>query len=332
MFRDESEGGDLWVGTRADCAHQTALFKSDCGRSRFGKSLARVLWCWQRPEILFHLGEIVLGGLESRCLLWLPTFSLLSKFTLDFFFSSFNFLALFHKGRRWRRTTKRTRSVSLFGIASWTSSFSFRSAPEFAQLEMSCTANRKRQKKKSEKWDALKGVWIVGPSICLHNSAASCRPSWFHFEIFKKCPHQFFFSLKNTATRIVAGMCSVLSLLGAQSSRSSAPHTSTNFVCVPSSWFRCCRSVRLVTFEVLTFHFDSRLQSLLHRFQPEKKKIPPASAFKSVRGAMDSLLSLPTLVYSSLESAGQIVGYEEVPTSTDFSLHVHRGHRPVLVP
>ena len=39
-----------------------------------------------------------------------------------------------------------------------------------------------------------------------------------------------------------------------------------------------------------------------------------------------------TLVYSSWESAGQIVGYEEVPTSTDFSLHVHRGHRPVLVP
>ena len=110
---------------------------------------------------------------------------------------------------------------------------------------------------------------------------------------FSKNVHINFFSLKNTATRIVAGMCSVLSLLGAQSSRSSAPHTSTNFVCVPSSWFRCCRSVRLVTFEVLTFHFDSRLQSLLRRFQPEKKKIPPASAFKSVRGGIDSLLSLP---------------------------------------
>ena len=107
---------------------------------------------------------------------------------------------------------------------------------------------------------------------------------------FSKNVHINFFSLKNTATRIVAGMCSVLSLLGAQSSRSSAPHTSTNFVCVPSSWFRCCRSVRLVTFEVLTFHFDSRLQSLLHRFQPEKKKIPPASAFKSARAGIDSLI------------------------------------------
>ena len=82
----------------------------------------------------------------------------------------------------------------------------------------------------------------------------------------------------------------------------------------------------------LGFFFSFNFLALFHRFQPEKKKIPPASAFKSVRGAMDSLLSLPTLVYSSLESAGQIVGYEEVPTSTDFSLHVHRGHRPVLVP
>ena len=219
----------------------------------------------------------------------------LSKFTLGFFFS-FNFLALFHKERRWRRTTKRTRSMSLFGIAF----MCFRSAPEFAQLEMSCTANRKRQKK-SEKWDVLKGVWIVGPSICLHNSAASCRPSRFHFEIFKKCPHQFFFPWK--IRRLVSSQ-ECVAFFPYWAHRVHVPRllTPRQILCVPSSWFRCCRSVRLVTFEVLTFHFDSRLQSLLHRFQPEKKKIPPASAFKSARAGIDSLILFGVGSSSSLWS------------------------------
>ena len=204
------------------------------------------------------------------------------------FFSSFNFLALFHKERRWRRTTKRTRSVSLFGIASWTSSFSFRSAPEFAQLEMSCTANRKRQKKKWKMrcFKRRLNSWAVDLFAQLSCVVSSVLiPFW----DFQKMSTSIFFPWK--ILRLVSSQ-ECVAFFPYWAHRVHVPRllTPRQFLCVPSSWFRCCRSVRLVTFEVLTFHFDSRLQSLLHRFQPEKKKIPPASAFKSARAGIDSLI------------------------------------------